>query len=295
MPCVEVAAAASSTSTQGSGDPVVLLHSSASSAAQWRALAGQLSERYRVLAPDLFGYGASATGRGTAPSRWRTKPKSCTRCSTRSAHRPTSSGIPTAARSRCTRRARGRPLPQPCLDRAGGVLPSRRPGGDRRRGGRVRRAVASGDYMGGCRHFYEYWSGPGSWDAVPPAKREAMAPLMAKVAIEFHAAFTEPAGLADHRRIAVPTLLVLGERSPQPTRRICELLAATLARCAAAHRRGRRPHVAAHPPRRGQRARRGTPFIPTRGGLTCCPGRPQSSCSLSLPPAAPARCRFPTS
>ena len=30
------------------------------------------------------------------------------------------------------------------------------------------------------------------------------------------------------RRIAVPTLLVRGERSPQPTRRICELLAATL-------------------------------------------------------------------
>jgi pimeloyl-ACP methyl ester carboxylesterase len=229
MPCVEVRGSRVEYLDVGSGDPVVLLHSSASSAAQWRALAGQLSERHRVLAPDLFGYGASA--------RW-----------------PGHGAFTLAHEAE---------IVHALLDRAGAQahLVGHSYGGAvalhaaRTRGGRfrslvliepvafylladraeiaavadvVRRAVASGDYMGGCRHFYEYWSGPGSWDAVPPAKREAMAPLMAKVAIEFNAAFTEPAGLADHRRIAVPTLLVLGERSPQPTRRICELLAATL-------------------------------------------------------------------
>ena len=41
-------------------EPVVLIHCSGSSGAQWRALAASLSDRYHVLAPDLIGYGGSA-------------------------------------------------------------------------------------------------------------------------------------------------------------------------------------------------------------------------------------------
>lgn len=42
---------------QGQGEPVVLLHSSVSGNRQWRALADDLADRYRVLAVNLFGYG----------------------------------------------------------------------------------------------------------------------------------------------------------------------------------------------------------------------------------------------
>ncbi|TMH69675.1 MAG: alpha/beta fold hydrolase, partial [Betaproteobacteria bacterium] len=45
--------------------PIVLLHCSGSSGAQWRALAAQLGEHYRVLAPDLIGYGAAAPWSGS--------------------------------------------------------------------------------------------------------------------------------------------------------------------------------------------------------------------------------------
>jgi pimeloyl-ACP methyl ester carboxylesterase len=41
----------------GAGPPLVLVHSSASSNRQWRKLGAELGGRYRLLAPNLFGYG----------------------------------------------------------------------------------------------------------------------------------------------------------------------------------------------------------------------------------------------
>lgn len=198
-------------------ETAILLHSSASTGAQWRSLAGQLSARYRVFTPDFHGAGLADE-------------VEMVRGLMRQAGAPVhlvghSYGGAVALHAARTRG--GRFLSLVLIEPVAFYLLADRAEIAAVAEG-VQRAVASGDYLGGCRDFYEYWSGRGSWDAVPAAKRDAMAPLMAKVAIEFHAAFNEPAGLADHRRISTPTLLVLGERSPQPTRRICELLAATL-------------------------------------------------------------------
>jgi pimeloyl-ACP methyl ester carboxylesterase len=52
---------------EGSGQPVVLLHSSVSANRQWRALTDVLRDRYRVLALNLFGYGQTTPWPGTAP------------------------------------------------------------------------------------------------------------------------------------------------------------------------------------------------------------------------------------
>lgn len=45
---------------EGSGPAVVLLHSSVSGNRQWRRLVGDLSSRYRCLAPNLLGYGGTS-------------------------------------------------------------------------------------------------------------------------------------------------------------------------------------------------------------------------------------------
>jgi pimeloyl-ACP methyl ester carboxylesterase len=229
MPCVEVRGNRVEYLDAGSGDPVVLLHSSISSSAQWRALVGQLRDRYRVLAPDLYGYGASAQWPGdgafTLAHEAEIVHALLDQVGAQAHLVGHSYGGAVALHAARTRGGRFRSLVliEPVAfyllaDRAEIETVARN----------VQQAVTSGDYLGGCRKFYEYWSGPESWDAVPAVRRNAMAPLMGKVAIEFQAAFNEPAGLAEHRRIAVPTLLLLGEHSPQPTRRICELLAATL-------------------------------------------------------------------
>jgi len=44
----------------GTGQGVVCVHSSASSSGQWRALMDRLSDGFRVIAVDLYGYGKSA-------------------------------------------------------------------------------------------------------------------------------------------------------------------------------------------------------------------------------------------
>ncbi len=44
---------------EGTGPPVVLVHGSASTRGQWRFAVLDLSPRYRVLAPDLHGYGGT--------------------------------------------------------------------------------------------------------------------------------------------------------------------------------------------------------------------------------------------
>ena len=50
-------------SDDGEGQPVVLVHSSASGNRQWRALVEVLKDRYRVLALNLYGYGEQRLGR----------------------------------------------------------------------------------------------------------------------------------------------------------------------------------------------------------------------------------------
>jgi pimeloyl-ACP methyl ester carboxylesterase len=51
----------------GNGPPVVLLHGGTGGGANWFRMLGPLSERYRVLAPDLPGFGLSGPVRPEAP------------------------------------------------------------------------------------------------------------------------------------------------------------------------------------------------------------------------------------
>jgi pimeloyl-ACP methyl ester carboxylesterase len=67
MPSIEVNGIEVNYREAGAGPGVVLAHSSCSTSGQWRALIEQLSPRFHVLAPDLIGYGRTASwpqGRG---------------------------------------------------------------------------------------------------------------------------------------------------------------------------------------------------------------------------------------
>jgi pimeloyl-ACP methyl ester carboxylesterase len=234
MPSIEVSGSRIEYLEEGKGEPVVLLHSSGSSAAQWRALVERLRVRYRILAPDLYGYGATAPWPGHGPLALAHEAQIVRAMLARAAAPAHLVGHSYGgAVALHVARAHGALLRSltlvepvafhllkgrdaPALAEITGVA------------GRVAASIACGDYLGGFGAFVEYWSGPGAWDAVPAAKRAPMAMRLAKVALDFHATLSEPARLEDFRRTAMPALVVQGARSPRPTRRICELLALEL-------------------------------------------------------------------
>src|SRR5215813_3184120 len=218
----------------GTGEPVFLLHSSGSSSAQWRALTERLSQRYRVIAPDWYGYGGTAQWPGRSPFHLECEAEIVLALLER-VNEPAhlvghSYGGAVAlhlAGLRCDllrsltliepvafHLLRG--ADAPALAEITEVAES------------VVRATARGEYHAGFGRFVDYWSGPDAWAAIPRDKRHAMAARLPKIALDFHATLNEPTRLEDFIWMTVPTLLLCGTTSPRPTRRICELLARIL-------------------------------------------------------------------
>jgi pimeloyl-ACP methyl ester carboxylesterase len=203
-------------------EPVVLLHCSGSSGAQWRALIDRLSSRYRVIAPDLMPYRSLA--RAAAPIR-----SILGRLSAPAHVVGHSYGGALALHVARTRPEllRTLTLVEPSafhLLRGGDAIDA---AALREITGVATRAcadLASGDVTGGFGRFVDYWSGPGAWDAMPAEKRAAMAPLLPGIALDFEALLNEPAGSEDLRELPVPTLLIQGGGTKLPSRCVCKRL-----------------------------------------------------------------------
>jgi pimeloyl-ACP methyl ester carboxylesterase len=234
MPNIEISGSRIEYLEQGRGEPVVLLHSSGSSNAQWRALAERLSARFRVIAPDLYGYGATEHWPGRGPFQLEREAEIVRAMLGRAgepAHLVGHSYGGAVALHFARQRSdllRSLTVIEPVAFHLLRGQDSQALAEITEVADTVARSIACGDYLGGFGGFVDYWSGPGAWAGVLADKREAMAARLAKVALDFHATLNEPARIEDFRLMAVPTLLVQGTRSPLPTRRICELLARVL-------------------------------------------------------------------
>jgi pimeloyl-ACP methyl ester carboxylesterase len=224
----------------GGGEPVVLLHCTGGSGAQWRALMERLGGRFRVLAPDRHGCGGTDPWPGRGPLTLADEAGLVAEVAARFAGGPVhlvghSSGGAVALRLALDRPdlLRSLTLIEPAsfhLLREGGAA-------DRAllaEVGAVAEAVfaaaVGGDYHGGLERFVDYWGGPGAWARLPEERRAALARGIGKVALDFSAAMAEPTPLAAYQRVAVPTLVVRGGSSPAPTRRIAGLLAGAIPR-----------------------------------------------------------------
>jgi len=239
MPSIEIGGARVAYADAGSGETVLLLHSSASAGAQWRSLTETLQARCRILAPDLYGYGETDPWPGRGPLRLAEEAALADAVLAQSrgpihlvGH---SYGGAVALRFALQQaeRLRSLTLIEPVAFHLLRGAPA--DAADRRLflavaavAAVVSEATATGDYRGGMARFVNYWNGAGAWSRTKPELQAALARRTPKVALDFWATMTESTPRAAYRRIAVPTLVLRGAESPLPTRRIAELIADAL-------------------------------------------------------------------
>jgi pimeloyl-ACP methyl ester carboxylesterase len=214
-------------------ETVVLLHCSGSSGAQWRALAAELGTRYRVFTPDLLGYGANAGW--TAHGRFTLAREAAP------IHEildredgPVHLVGHSYGGAVALHIARARPgqlrslaLIEPTafhLLRDGDSTDAAALGEITAVAEQAKADLADDELLAGFGRFVDYWSGPGSWSAMPAERRAGLAPQLVKIALDFEALLGEPATLADVRRIATPALLLQGALTTPAARRVCRLL-----------------------------------------------------------------------
>lgn len=216
----------------GSGAPVVLLHSGGMSSRQWGRLIPRLSPRFRTLALDFLGYAASAPASDAFTIQ---DDIDAALQLIDSLDEPPHLIGHSYGGLVALSVARARPLRTltVCEPVAFGVLHSTNDAeglADLAAYGTSSTFGVSPGSEAWLTRFIEYWNGPGAWDALPAPTREAFVRVGKKV-------YQEVAGILDertphdaYRALAMPTLIVRGERTTKASQRVCAILAATIPR-----------------------------------------------------------------
>ena len=221
----------------GRGTPVVALHCSLGTGVQWSGLGEQIGSEFKLFAPDFHGCGASDAWPGRRPLRLADEAAVVTALADRAGEpvhligHSYGGAVALHAALACPARIASLTLFEPVafsLLRQGDA-------GDRHLfaeiaqvSDAVLQALASGDTQAGARRFVDYWSGPGSFAGLSERRQAGLAARISRVAMDFWAALAEPWDLRELRQLSVPVLLLDGDRSPSPTRRICDVLQAAL-------------------------------------------------------------------
>ena len=220
----------------GAGPGVVCLHSNAATAAQWGGLMVLLAPRYRVLAPDLWGAGASPAWREDRPRSLDDEVdliepvlESAGPGAVLVGH---SHGAAVALRAalRHPGRFRALALYEPtlfCLLDQESAAPNEADG-IRLAAAAAAQCVDRNDLDGAGRAFIDFWTGAGSWDRMPASRRESIARSMADVRHWAHALFTDDATASQFAALRIPVLYMTGSDSPASARGVARILASAL-------------------------------------------------------------------
>jgi pimeloyl-ACP methyl ester carboxylesterase len=215
----------------GAGETVLMLHGSAGSHVLWRRLGITLEGRYRVVAPDLLGYGQSSVlpnGRSfpleeeIALLRRLLPGDGGAHLVGYSYGGVLALGLALADPQKLSSLTLIEPVAFGILRQTGAaeafdeVALWRDRFETHSREGRIAAAM---------REFVDYWSRQGTWDALPDEGRKQVLGIAPKIQLDMRASFNANFDAAALAGLAVPTLLLCGDESPRPTRRVSQQLA----------------------------------------------------------------------
>ena len=222
----------------GVGPGVVCLHANASSSAQWRSLMDLLAESHCVLAPDSYGAGKSPDWHSDREITLRDEVNFLEPVFALAGVPFTIVGhsygaaIALIAAILNPGSVRALALYEPTLF---ALVDSQQPPSDGADG--IRNAVAAavaaldaGDRDRAAEHFIDFWMGQGSWKATPPERKPAIAASIVNVRRWTHALLREPTPAHAFASLDIPTLYMLGEKSPESARAVARVFVPVLRR-----------------------------------------------------------------
>jgi pimeloyl-ACP methyl ester carboxylesterase len=214
----------------GTGPAVVLLHSSASGHRQWRRLIDTLQHRYRLLAVNLFGYGATSPWPDHRPMTLGDEAELAL-AAAGLADGPVvlvghSLGAAVALETALRLKDRAAALiafepilfyllsehgPPAAAAEIAGVAAG------------YRDHAARDDWAGGGALFVDYWSGAGTWGALSDERRAGLLAVVPNVVHEWDAVLNPWRTLAEWGAIAAPTHIIRAADTRAPTHAIAAL------------------------------------------------------------------------
>ena len=226
----------------GSGIPIAALHGSAATAKQWAPLSAQLADDFRIIAPDMPGYGGSAawTADHTRDGEFGAVAGAAERISALlgSCGHPAHVIGHSAGGNVALAVAMSRPdlvASLTLIEPVAFHLLASSGSADRKLyreigclAGVMGASLADGCPHAGMHRFVNFWNGDGTWEQMSVQRRCNLAAQAGQVIGDFAAAFAQTWPVEKLKALAMPVQLVMGLQSPAASLRITEIIAETI-------------------------------------------------------------------
>jgi pimeloyl-ACP methyl ester carboxylesterase len=222
---------------EGRGQPVVLLHSSTGSKGQWRTATSEWANQYRVIAPDLLGYGDTGSWRGPHALTLADEVEIVaavidrTDCPVHLVGHSYGGAVALHTAMKLGSRVASLCLVEPtafyllaqvsddepqAMDEfaeIGAVVHD------------IGESVAAGFPMAAARRFIDYWCGDGAWSQLSSDRKWRISSQIHKVQQDFHALVFDKTQLTAVAALKMPVLILSGTNSPRPPRTLSRIIA----------------------------------------------------------------------